>query len=360
MTSKMAFYGLPDTRPSGYQLASCSLPQHYLPCPIALWLTTNCFVRQDYCTVDVRKTVDLPARLPVCPEAFKNDGVCAKADCQLACILNDCTADYTHDAGGEKYSWWSYFSCFQVLGAPTCCFDCDVAWAPPEGVNVPQWLDVSFAQTVVATSAIVVENCIGGFVTSIDAFVGDRFEPMWMGNDPNINNFDDYYQEFVEFQFSRPVMTNRLRVNIRTNDPDGYNEIDAIILVSAAVSVLSSSSMSTLTQIAGDSTVIIEPTATATSLTDAVGSPITTISSSSSSSSLSDAHPSQQMAPNTLTVVIIAVIAGFIVIAIIIVVLIVCLLRKLNATTDEKSGERNKKTNKIDSCSNSLFFLFRL
>jgi hypothetical protein len=145
------------------------------------------------------------------------DQLCVNAACQWACRLNECSSFRRNDSTDE-------FGCRNALGfAPDSTF-----WSQATSGGA-EFIDVSFAQFVVASHVVVIDNDDGNGVTGVDVWVNGSFVAVF---DAPVVGTGMQGAEIYAFTRIIDAPVNRVRVRIR-----GYriHRIEAIRLVGRLV-----------------------------------------------------------------------------------------------------------------------------
>ena len=119
------------------------------------------------------------------------------------------------------------YSAAQATGAPQYpgqCIDAATNWAPAAGQSQPEWLELTYAEPVLATSVRVAESQVASMVTRIEMFDPSGIARLvWSGED------DTACGEWFEPAWpATAFLTDRLRVHTAV---PGFEEIDAVELV---------------------------------------------------------------------------------------------------------------------------------
>lgn len=127
------------------------------------------------------------------------------------------SATASSEYGGDGYS------AMQATGPATVggCSDAAVAWAPLEGGDAPEWLEVRYDTASTAIGVRVYENHVGGFVTRIELVdVAGARHVVWEGDDPTPCG-GVFAPEWPETTYE--VVAVRVHTRV-----DGWEEIDAV------------------------------------------------------------------------------------------------------------------------------------
>ncbi len=123
-----------------------------------------------------------------------------------------------------------HWSANQVLGEPDTFENGDLptAWTTQGGNSGEQWIEVGYDRSVVANGALIRETYNPGAVVRVEAIdASGNYHTVWEGDDPTTESPGDF-----EIDFGGGVPAVGLRVTLDTNRVDGWNEIDAIGLIS--------------------------------------------------------------------------------------------------------------------------------
>jgi len=117
------------------------------------------------------------------------------------------------------------WSAAQATGAPAA-----KAWAPSSKEGTSEWLELSYAESVIPTGINIWESYGPGFITKVEAFdqVKGSWATLWEGTDPT----RDAPKVFSPALTKTSLSTNRIRLSVNTNVPD-WNEIAAVALIGA-------------------------------------------------------------------------------------------------------------------------------
>lgn len=140
-----------------------------------------------------------------------------------------------------------HWSADQVLGEPDthAAGDHPTAWASRDPDAGAEWVEVEFGSQVEATGAVIHETYNPGAVVMVEVIApGGDYDVVWEGHDPTSESPGK-----LELVFGGLVRAVGLRVHLDTSRVAGWNEIDAIGLLSGdethwAVSASASSSYS--------------------------------------------------------------------------------------------------------------------
>ena len=104
------------------------------------------------------------------------------------------------------------------------------AWVPSSKDGTSEWLDLTYAQSVVPTAVNIWESNGPGFITKVEAFDTKRgvWVKLWEGTDPT----QGAPKMFSPALSKTSLSTNRIRLTVDTNVPD-WNEIAAVALIGA-------------------------------------------------------------------------------------------------------------------------------
>lgn len=102
------------------------------------------------------------------------------------------------------------------------------AWVPSTKDGTSEWLDLTYAQSVVPTAVNIWESNGPGFVTKVEAFDQGKkaWVKLWEGTDPTLGAPKVFSPALTKTSLS----TSRIRLTVNTNVPD-WNEIAAVALV---------------------------------------------------------------------------------------------------------------------------------
>jgi hypothetical protein len=126
----------------------------------------------------------------------------------------------------------SSWTAMDAAGPPNTpiCGDRTTAWATKNQNGGHEWLELTFPASTTAYGAAVVETYNPGAVASVEARLGGAWTVVWQGTDTN----RACPGEFVA-PFSAPVVTQQLRVVLDTKRVHGWNEIDAVGLITQPI-----------------------------------------------------------------------------------------------------------------------------
>ncbi len=121
------------------------------------------------------------------------------------------------------------WSAMQAVGAPDSpAGDQRTAWAPATEDGGEEWLIAEFANPADAATVIVRENCAPGAIVRINAVTDAGSElPLWQGEAPKLGAVSD-----TPFQIAAGYPVKRVKIYLNTKKVPGWNEIDAVQLVS--------------------------------------------------------------------------------------------------------------------------------
>ncbi len=126
-------------------------------------------------------------------------------------------------------------SASQASGSPdTTSYGDDItAWAPAEEDGGIEWIELTYARSVVPTGINIWESSGAGFVTQVDAWddATHAWRTLWQGNDPTPREVAAFSPPLA----ATDLATQFIRVTIDTRVP-GWNEIDAVELIGVAAS----------------------------------------------------------------------------------------------------------------------------
>lgn len=129
----------------------------------------------------------------------------------------------------SQYSFPSW-SAMQATGPANVarCSDSTKAWATKPSDGGREWLSVSYKKKVRAVGVVIHASYNPGAVVLIEAKTGAGWTPVWRGKDPTRGTCP------VKFavRFNEPVDTQQIRIVLDTKSVQGWNEIDAVQLVS--------------------------------------------------------------------------------------------------------------------------------
>jgi hypothetical protein len=141
----------------------------------------------------------------------------------------------TQPLGGSSTQWATdatassqlsdKYSAAQATGAPSA-----KAWVPSSKDGASEWLDLTYAQSVIPTGINIWESNGPGFVTKVEAFdqAKSTWTKLWEGTDPTQSAPKLFSPALTKTKLS----TNRIRLTVDTKVPD-WNEIAAVALISA-------------------------------------------------------------------------------------------------------------------------------
>jgi len=146
------------------------------------------------------------------------------------------TALLTEAQGGPSKQWAvdatattalsDKYSARQATGAPTTA----KSWIPSSKDGTLEWLDLTYAQSVVPTGINIWESNGPGFVTKVEAFDQKKngWLKLWEGIDPTLGPPKVFSPTLAKTSLS----TDTIRLTVNTKVPD-WNEIAAVALLSA-------------------------------------------------------------------------------------------------------------------------------
>lgn len=117
----------------------------------------------------------------------------------------------------------------QAAGAPDTpqTGDFGSAWASLGTDDKDEWLELEYAEPVMATSIIIHENFNPGAVSRVTAFDASGKEvKLWEGKDPFV--IGDNGVAVATIPVDDPMETQRIKVYIASTKVLGWNEIDAV------------------------------------------------------------------------------------------------------------------------------------
>ncbi|TNE44279.1 MAG: hypothetical protein EP343_31510 [Deltaproteobacteria bacterium] len=160
--------------------------------------------------------------VPYPPVPFVGDGLIATDHKLARQWATSATASSEYTSG----SW----SAKRATGPAdvTRCADSTNAWATKPANAGKEWLSLSYAQKVRAVGVVVHASYNPGAIVRIEAATGAGWTTVWQGNDPSKGTCPVK----VAFRFSEVVDTNSIRIVLDTKLVSGWNEIDAVQLVS--------------------------------------------------------------------------------------------------------------------------------
>lgn len=150
-------------------------------------------------------------------DASVADHLCVNAACQWACRLNECSSFRFNDSTDT-------YGCRNVLG-----FDPDSTFWRQAASGGSEFIDVSFAQLVVPSHVVVIDNDVGNGVTGVDVWVNGSFLSVFDGT---VVGTGLVGAEVYAFTRRVDAAVNRVRVRF-----SGYrlHNIEAIRLVGRLV-----------------------------------------------------------------------------------------------------------------------------
>jgi len=117
----------------------------------------------------------------------------------------------------------------QATGAPnspSILGDHGTAWASLTEDNQDEWLLLSYEKSIMTSAILVYESYNPGALRQIDQVSGERVYTLWQGRDPVMVSKDNRYVARIEL--GRPIMLSRIRLEIKSIEVQGWNEIDAV------------------------------------------------------------------------------------------------------------------------------------
>jgi hypothetical protein len=121
----------------------------------------------------------------------------------------------------------------QATGAPNVIGygDNPQAWAPKEADAGIEWLQVGFVKPVNATGIRIRQNVGGGAIIKVELLddKGDR-HTIFEGSDAE--KYDEYHQWFTRTFDKTAYVVKGAKITLATNAVSGWNEIDAVQLLS--------------------------------------------------------------------------------------------------------------------------------
>jgi hypothetical protein len=128
------------------------------------------------------------------------------------------------------------YNAMKATGAPDVedYSDNPNAWCHSSTSNAEDWLELTYAQPVVATELRVRQNYTPGTIAKVEAFAADgRALLLWEGTDPNV--YADRQISWFVLRFPpTPFPVARFRLTLNIAAIGGWKQIDAVQLVGSA------------------------------------------------------------------------------------------------------------------------------
>ena len=155
--------------------------------------------------------------------ALKQDEVKNDPHGQWA-IAATASSSYGDATGTDRYAP------SQATGAPNVDQESDnpAAWTSKTADAGIEWLDLTFAKPAFANGLRIRENEGAGAIVKVDLYDDQgKVHPLWSGTDPT-KELNYFILTFPKTAFK----TNRAKITLATNVVPGWNEIDAVQLLS--------------------------------------------------------------------------------------------------------------------------------
>lgn len=122
---------------------------------------------------------------------------------------------------------WSAMQATGPANVDTCA-DSASAWATKAADHGLEWLSLTYKNKVRAIGVVVYINLNPGAVVKVEAQTGAGWTTVWEGKDPS----KGICPAKLSLRFTEPVDTQSIRLTLDTRLVPGWNEIDAVELVS--------------------------------------------------------------------------------------------------------------------------------
>ncbi|MCA9524335.1 MAG: hypothetical protein KC609_25380 [Myxococcales bacterium] len=122
------------------------------------------------------------------------------------------------------------WSALQATGPAnvSTCSDNRNAWAPKPQNAGREWLALDFPRKVRALGALIHVSLNPGAIVEIQAKTGSGWARVWRGTDRSLG----HCPSVLAIRFQEPVDTSSIRIILDTRQVRGWNEIDAVQLLS--------------------------------------------------------------------------------------------------------------------------------